>query len=466
MLVRQYVVYGLLVLLVAGMVGTLLFPAVPAVVWTVAVVAAAAAIGVLDDFRRGRERVIRDAAEAVRRLSAGKFGDKLYAGGSPALADLARAMNATAETLAGRIDRLESERQRLLAVLGGMVEGVVALDRRQTVLFANDRAGQLLGFVPSPAAGRRLWEVVRQRRLQEIVEQSLAGPNPIREELEWPGPTARHIAIYAARLSGPEPGAVLVLHDTSDLRRLERLRQDFVANVSHELKTPLAVIKACVETLIDGAATDTAACSGFLTQINDQADRLHNLVLDLLHLARIESDDAPLALHPVPLAETAAHCVARHQARAESKDQQLQADGPPLAVQADDEALDTVLENLVDNALKYTPAGGRVTVRWVADDSMATIAVEDTGIGIPERDLPRLFERFYRVDRARSRELGGTGLGLSIVKHLVQAMGGSVEVRSTVGRGSTFTVVLPLAAECREAISPSLNIHTASIKQR
>ncbi|HEX4588852.1 MAG TPA: ATP-binding protein, partial [Gemmataceae bacterium] len=289
---------------------------------------------------------------------------------------------------------------------------------------------------------------------------------PIREELEWPGPTVHHLAVYAARLSGPEAGAVLVLHDTSDLRRLERLRQEFVANVSHELKTPLAVIKACVETLIDGAATDPDACDGFLAQINDQADRLHNLVLDLLRLARIESDTAPLDLHSVALADAVGDCLARHQARAEAMRLQLETDGPPVAVHADDEALDTVLENLVDNALKYTPAGGRVSIGWTADESTVRIEVEDTGVGIPERDLPRLFERFYRVDRARSRELGGTGLGLSIVKHLVQAMGGEVGVQSTVGRGSVFRIRLPLADQSRDAVPSSSNTHTAPIKQR
>jgi two-component system phosphate regulon sensor histidine kinase PhoR len=236
--------------------------------------------------------------------------------------------------------------------------------------------------------------------------------------------------------------------------------------VSHELKTPLAVIKACAETLIDGAAADAAARDGFLTQINDQADRLHNLVIDLLELARIESHTAPLDLHPVLVADVVRECIARHQARAAAGGLQLEASGLPLSVSADDEGLDTILENLVDNAVKYTPAGGRVSIRWSAEDGMARIDVEDTGIGIPERDRPRLFERFYRVDRARSRELGGTGLGLSIVKHLVQAMGGEVDVQSAVGRGSTFTVRLPLAADVPMAAASSSNAHTGPIKHR
>jgi two-component system phosphate regulon sensor histidine kinase PhoR len=415
-------------------------------VWTVGAIAAAAVALVAESARRRQERALRDAAEVLRWLAAGKFGHKLYAGGSPALADLARATNAAAESIAERIGRLEDDRRQLSAVLEGMVEGVVAIDGRQTVLFANDRAGRLLNFDPPQAVGRPFWEVVRSRRLQQIVADSLTGPDPVREELEWPGPPLRRLALYVSRLGGPHHGAVVVIHDVTDLRRLEQVRQEFVANVSHELKTPLAVIKASVETLIAGAADDADARDGFLAQINEQSDRLHNLILDLLNLARIESGVAAPEVRPVALAGVVERCVARHRARAVSKGLRLEALPPaePVAVLADDEALDTVLENLVDNAVKYT-AAGRVDVRWQAVDGTARLEVEDSGVGIPERDLPRLFERFYRVDKARSRELGGTGLGLSIVKHLVQSMGGDVTVRSTPGRGSVFVVQLPAA---------------------
>ncbi len=450
MLFRQYLGYSLLVLLTAGVGGMLLLPAdVGWASWAVAAVATGAALVGFDDFRRRRERIERDAAEALRRLAAGKFGEKLYAGGSPVLTDLARAHNAAAEVLAARITRLETERRQLLAILGGMAEGVVSLDARETVLFANGRAGELLGFGPAQATGRRFWEVVRHRRLQEVVASALSAPEPLREELEWPGSTVRHLAVYVARLSGLDPGAVLVVQDTSDLRRLERVRQEFVANVSHELKTPLAVIKVCVETLLDGAAADVNARGGFLAQIDEHADRLHNLILDLLSLARIESGATALDMRAVPLAGVVSDCLDRHRARAEAKGQRLEACPPPgqsVAAQADQEALDTILDNLVDNAVKYTPAGGCVAVRWSIADEQVCVEISDTGVGIPEGEQPRLFERFYRVDKARARELGGTGLGLSIVKHLVQAMGGEVGVRSAVGRGTTFIIRLPLAA--------------------
>jgi two-component system phosphate regulon sensor histidine kinase PhoR len=239
-----------------------------------------------------------------------------------------------------------------------------------------------------------------------------------------------------------------VVHDTSDLRRLERLRQDFVANVSHELKTPLSVITACIETLVDGAAEDPGARSLFLQRIAEQTDRLNTLILDLLSLARIESGIELFAFKEVPVAAAINACIERHRTRAESRKQILtssRADADELAVWADEEALDNILDNLVDNALKYTPEGGQVSVHWGNRDDQVCIEVIDTGIGIPSSDLSRIFERFYRVDKARSRELGGTGLGLSIVKHLTQAMQGTVQATSTLGRGSTFRVCLPRA---------------------
>ncbi len=238
--------------------------------------------------------------------------------------------------------------------------------------------------------------------------------------------------------------------DRLQLKRLESIRQEFVANASHELKTPLTVIQVAVETLQDGAADDSEMRATLLAQIAEQGHRLHALVQDMLSLARIESGQTTLEFRPASVGAAVVACVDRHRARAETKGLTLEAVaphfGPDPAAWVDEESLDQILDNLVDNAVKYTPTGGRVRVKWRTDDGDARIDVEDTGIGIPAQDLVRVFERFYRVDRARSREMGGTGLGLSIVKHLVQAMHGRIAADSHPGRGSVFTVHLPQPA--------------------
>jgi two-component system phosphate regulon sensor histidine kinase PhoR len=290
--------------------------------------------------------------------------------------------------------------------------------------------------------------VTRQRHVLDLVELVLRGAEAFREQLDGKGPAARSLAVYAAPLrTGTAQGAILVLHDTTELRRLERVRQEFVANVSHELKTPLSVIKACIETLLDGAIDEPEIRGSFLDQVAEQSDRLHNLILDLLALAQIESGAEYLDFQAVDVDQAVQACLDRHRPRAEPKGIELRAAPGPgaagLTAWADEEAVGRILDNLVDNAVKYTPPGGRVEVRWDASDGQAVLEVEDSGIGIPDRDLPRIFERFYRVDKARSRELGGTGLGLAIVKHLAQAMQGTVRAASQLGKGSVFTVALP-----------------------
>ncbi len=421
------------------------------IVGSAGLLTAAAAAALAFWLARRTARPLQALADAATDIAAGGFGRKVYAAGRDEAAALARAFNHMSDRLAGQFAQLEKDRQQLRTILASMAEGVVALDAEQRVLFANDRAAELLDLPPPGPAGRKFWELVRHRGLQEAARQALAGPGPYRGELTRDGPAARSLTVHGVPIPGPPPrGAVLVLHDTTELRRLERVRQEFVANASHELKTPLAVIQAAVETLLDGAADDPAARGLFLGQIAEQADRLHALVLDLLSLARIEGGTEALEFAAVPVGAAVAACLERHRTRAEAKGQTLEAVPPPggeVAVWADEEALEQILDNLVDNAVKYTPAGGRIRVRWRADGPDACLEVEDTGVGIPEADLPRVFERFYRVDKARARELGGTGLGLSIVKHLVQAMKGGVSAASRPGRGTTFTVRLPRPAD-------------------
>jgi two-component system phosphate regulon sensor histidine kinase PhoR len=393
---------------------------------------------------------------AVEKIAEGAGPGRVYPPRDEEVSELGQTFNRVSGHLAQRIADLEEDRQKMRAILGGMVEGVVALDDSQRLVFANERACELLELGEPPPVGRPLYEVVRSRPLLDAVQAALFSPDPHRAEVAF-GPAARSLTVHAARLPGQPPrGAVLVLHDTSELRRLERVRQEFVANVSHELKTPLSVIKACVETLIDGAVDDVQHRGRFLERVAAQAERLHALILDLLSLARIESGSEVLDFQAVPLRHAAQDAIGRHLPRAEAKGQSLELapGGEDTEAWADEDAIHHILDNLLDNAVKYTPEGGAVRVRVWSEGDSARVEVQDNGIGIPASDLPRVFERFYRVDKARSRELGGTGLGLSIVKHLAQSMRGTVGASSTPGAGTTFVVSLP-----RAGLNPATSSH-------
>jgi two-component system phosphate regulon sensor histidine kinase PhoR len=476
---RLFGTNGLLLLLAIGGLGAVVLSRVDvppeelanlhSLVWTTAAVTGVLATVLAFWLARRTTLPIRELTEGAETIAAGDYGHKVYVSGADEMQTLANSFNHMSERLASQFAELDEERQQLRAILSGMIEGVVALDAEQRILFANERAVALLDLAGQPAIGRKMWEVIRLRGLTELVRKAMVEPEPCREELAWSGSTTRSLTAHAARLQGNVArGAVLVLHDTTELRRLEQLRQEFVANVSHELKTPLAVIQGCVETLLDGAADDAEHRGQFLARISEEGHRLHSLILDLLSLARIESGAEALVYEPVAISDAVSACLERHFGRASGKKQRLEIEHegcvnvfnepepgapvtndavPAIVAWADEEAVDQILDNLVDNAVKYTPEGGCIRVRWFSEDSQVCLEVQDTGIGIPERDLPRVFERFYRVDKARSRELGGTGLGLSIVKHLAQVMHGSVRATSIVGRGSTFQVRLPTVAE-------------------
>jgi two-component system phosphate regulon sensor histidine kinase PhoR len=397
-------------------------------------------------------RIIRPVAtltQAAEAIADGDYTHRVYVPSRDELGMLAQSFNRMSQELDARLTQLSQSHDRQATVLGGMIEGVIAVDHRQRVVFANTAAGRLFSFRPPAAEGRTLLEVVRNHELDLAVSAAIATGQPQRLETFREGAEKQLSAIVQATpLPGdPCPGVVLVMHDTTELRRLESLRRDFVANVSHELKTPLTSIKAYAETLRGGAIDDREASMKFLGRIEEQAERLHHLILDMLMLARIESEQQAFEIGTVSVAEVVDQCLDGHRPSAEAKRIGLSVvpAQPECFVHADKEGLREILDNLVDNATKYTPEGGQITVRWNAARDLARIEVEDTGIGIPADHLARVFERFYRVDRARSRELGGTGLGLSIVKHLAQSFGGNVAVSSETGRGSTFTVHLPLA---------------------
>lgn len=396
----------------------------------------------------GLTRPMKSLTTAAQAIAAGDYGQRVRVASRDELGTLADTFNRMSDDLNQRVTQIREDRELLATVLGGMVEGVIAVDANQRILFANEAAQTMLSLASTNISERRLWELVRYPAVQDMLRQAFADEQPCRAEFEFIGSSRQSLALFARRLPGsPPPGAVIVLDDVTELRRLENLRRDFVANVSHELKTPLSSIKAYAETLLNGAIHDRQCNVGFVRQIVEQADRLHTLILDMLSLARIESGQESFKIEAVPMHQAIESCEAKYSPAAAAKRIRLEIQPGDLAVRvlADDEGLREILNNLVDNAIKYTPDGGHVTIRWKAEDSTVLIEVEDTGIGISPRDQTRIFERFYRVDKARSRELGGTGLGLSIVKHLAQAFGGSVTVLSEVGRGSIFTVRLPVA---------------------
>jgi len=349
------------------------------------------------------------------------------------------------EELQRRGRQLQESTERLETVLGSMVEGVIAADEHQRVLFANRAARALLDMQGPSPVGRPIWEILRHPRIDEVIRTVLSGGETPALEIDLPRKHAV-VAVMASRLPGnPSSGVVLVFHNVTDLRRLENIRREFVSNVSHELKTPLTAIQAYAETLLDGALEDPEHRVRFVERIGEQANRLDALIQDLLRLARIESGENVFDVRSVAIKPVVEACIEEHSAVAQSKAQRLSAEASTaeLNVLADEEGLHTILSNLIDNAVKYTQEAGTIAVRWRAENGAAVIEVEDNGPGIPAEHQPRIFERFYRVDRARSRDVGGTGLGLSIVKHLVQEFGGGIEIRSQPGQGTTFAVRLP-----------------------
>jgi two-component system, OmpR family, phosphate regulon sensor histidine kinase PhoR len=362
---------------------------------------------------------------------------------------LARAFDAMAEELGERLETITTERNRMQAILSGMVEGVVAIDQGERVVHMNRVAERLLRVQPGLAAGAPIWEVTRLEEVHQALRRAMTDGEKLRGELHRAGSLdEQHLEMEASPLfdgRGKVVGSVLVLHDVTELRTLENIRRDFVANVSHELKTPLTAIRGMVETLIEDAEMDPAVRQRFLGRVFEQTLRLSALVVDLLALSRLESE-RELDLEEIELGALVTGCGREQQVNAERAgiELQLELPGEPVVLLGDQEDLRQMINNLVDNALKYTPAGGRAGVRLRLSNGRARLDVWDTGIGIEPADQERIFERFYRVDKARSRELGGTGLGLSIVKHVALKHRGKLALQSRPGHGTTFTVELPV----------------------
>lgn len=386
-----------------------------------------------------------------RPIDADRSGDALEA--------LAASLNDTAGHLDRAIRTLTEERNLSSAILGSMVEGVAVVNSSERLVFANEGFAEILELGAPAQSGSSLVETVRQTELIEAVRSVLNGAPRVEAEI-MTGTLRQHFfaATVASVKAAENSGAVIVLHDITDLRKLERVRRDFVANVSHEFKTPLTAIQGFAETLLAGAMDDPQNRIRFLQIILDHSRRLARLTDDLLELSKMDAERLDLEVDRLSVSQFVQSCIETTQRSAADKNLRvsvnLKTSLPDIA--ADRRRLAEVLQNLLDNAVQYTPSGGRITVSATSNGDEVEFVVSDTGIGIPKADQPRIFERFYRVDVARSREVGGTGLGLSIAKHLVEAHGGRLWVESEVGQGSQFHFTVPVFQAQHVASRPAL----------
>ncbi len=401
----------------------------------------------------------------AERFAAGELDLRVPTPASAELAALAGSLNRMAVQLGERITTITAQRNELDAILASMAEGVFAVDNQGCIVSANPAAAELLGLGPAEAQGRHVEEIIRNVDLQQFVRQTLAGVQPPETDISLPvdgvrppsgneqawGPeVSRSFTLHGAGLTdarGRRTGAVIVLNDMTRVRRLEAIRRDFVANVSHELKTPVTSIQGFVEALVEGGVKEPAQVERYLSIIARHASRLNSIIDDLLTLSRLEEagERRALSFDVSPVKPVLEEAIDLSGVKADEKritielacDDAVEARiNPPLLEQA--------VINLIDNAVKYSPEGSRIRIEARQDRTQVSIAVTDEGCGIPPEHLPRIFERFYVVDKSRSRKLGGTGLGLAIVKHIAQAHGGRVAVTSAPGKGSTFTIYLPV----------------------
>jgi two-component system phosphate regulon sensor histidine kinase PhoR len=403
-------------------------------------------------------RVVGELRRAARRMSEGDLSVRTRLPGHDELAELGHALDRLAGGLGKTLAELRAERDLQKRILEAMHEGVVVVDESGRIVLVNPAIRSML-LLGTEAIGKLLIETVRHAELHKMFERARAELEDRPVEIELPGLKPRRILVQAAPLSGDE-GMLFVFVDVTELRRLESLRRDFVANASHELRTPIAAVRSATETLRSGALDDRLAAVRFVDIIERNAQRLQSVVEDMLELSKLESNEFKLKRERVELQRVVPIVLALFRERAEKKGVRLAAELPAALapIDGDARALEHVLSNLVDNAVKYCSAGSRILVGATEDEDRVRLVVSDTGPGIAPEHLSRVFERFYRVDAGRSRELGGTGLGLSIVKHMVEAMRGKVSVESVVGKGSTFAVSLHRADAAASAESGTVRL--------
>jgi len=393
-------------------------------------------------------RPLAEMSAIAKSMAKGDFSKKAAIHTHDEIGELARSLNLMSEEIKDKIGKVDSERAKLDLILSSMFEGVIVTDDKERIILMNPSLRKIF-FVDTNPEGKKPLEVIRNTAVQDIVDKIVQGRQGLAtEEITVNIPEEKILKVNGVPIVRNDKfeGAILVFHDITELRRLEQIRQDFVANVSHELRTPISSIKGYAETLLEGALEDKDNAKEFISIIYQDSNRLASLINDLLDLSKIESGKMKMNFMPLDPISLIKRAVTVIENQAKAKTIALKLDLPPNLpkIKADETRFSQVMINLLDNAIKYSSEGGTATISAKVVDNALQFDISDTGIGISENDLPRIFERFYRVDKARSRELGGTGLGLSIVKHIVSSHGGQVWVKSELGYGSTFSFTIPL----------------------
>ncbi|MBF7083170.1 HAMP domain-containing protein [Desulfallas sp. Bu1-1] len=424
-----------------------LWSAVLIAILLVVLVTAPVSLGLGKKVTEPVERLI----DFARQISRGNYHLRARVTSNDEIGELTRTLDEMAQTIKEKVNLITEGKNKLEAVLAGMTSGVIFVNKKGRIDLVNPAAEKFLAFMAGGAADIPHNALIRYPELSEAINEALQNEKVVKQEIKIsvPEETILEATISPFRdQDGKLNGVVAVLHDITQIRKLERMRREFVDNVSHELRTPVTAVKGFTETLLDGALDDRETCREFVEIIDREAGRLSRLVQDLLDLSRIESKHVTLKRKPVDMVALIRATAVKFQGQLESAGLKINLHLPasPIFVEVDSDMMEQVLINLVDNAIKYTPPGGLVEMEIAGREQDIVVRVRDTGIGIPPEDLDRVFERFYRVDKARSRARGGTGLGLSIVKHIVDIHGGTVGVNSTPGKGSEFFFTLPKKA--------------------